>query len=237
VSATESASDSNLENTGATNPYQINSILQAPKITVTASRPAGRYPGPIRVELTASNPDAKIWYTCRRNGTPADLVRYTGVITLSKSCALVYFGYVTTELESHIERTDYTILYSDTVELETQAEQLSLVNTGDSTADIGGWEVIAGTGAITIPAGTTLLPRARYAIGRVDPASYELRSPEGFTKSTASISPPIRPIQVAAVTPPSANRPIQTPPASGVSNPSVPPKESPLTPTVGSVSS
>ena len=171
------------------------------KITVTSSRPAGRYSGPIRVELKASDPEAKIWYTCRRNGTPADLLRYTEVITLSKSCALIYFGYITTELESRIERTDYTILYSDAVELETRAELLSLVNTGESTTDIGGWEVIAWTGTITIPAGTTLLPQARYEIGRVDPASYELRSPEGFTKSTASVVPSNRPVQVATITP------------------------------------
>jgi hypothetical protein len=164
---------------------------------VTASRPAGRYRGPIRVELKASNPEAKIWYTCRRNGTPADLLPYTEPITLSKSCALIYFGYITTELESHIERTDYTILYSDAIELETRVELLSLVNTSESTVDIGGWEVIAGTGTLSIPAGTTLLPRARYEIGRVDPASYELRSPEGFTKSTAKIIPIVRPTQVA----------------------------------------
>jgi hypothetical protein len=147
-------------------------------------------------------------------------VQYSEVITLSKSCALIYFGYVTTQLESRIERTDYTILYSDAVELETRAELLSLVNTGESTADIGGWEVIAGTGAITIPAGTTLLPRARYEIGRVDPASYELRSPEGFTKSTASVISPARPVQVAVITPsvrpqiiPSAQVPPDLPPA------------------------
>ena len=153
-------------------------IVSQPQITVTASKPAGRYTGPIRIELRASNPEAKIWYTCRRNGTPADLIRYTEIITLSKSCALIYFGYVNTELESNIERTDYTILYSDNIELETRNQLLSLVNTGNTTVDIGGWEVIAGTGAITIPAGTTLLPNLRYEIGRVDPASYELRSPE-----------------------------------------------------------
>ena len=111
-------------------------IVSQPQITVTTSKPAGRYAGPIRVELRASNPEAKIWYTCRRNGTPADLIRYTEIIILSKSCALIYFGYVNTELESNIERTDYTILYSDNIELETRNQLLSLVNTGDTTVDI-----------------------------------------------------------------------------------------------------
>ena len=62
--------------------------------------------------------------------------------------------------------------------LETNDEILGLRNTGNTTVDIGGWEVIAGTGAITIPPGTTLTPGGVYSMGKVDPASYELKSPE-----------------------------------------------------------
>lgn len=162
-------------------------------IFVSANKPAGRYDGPIYVRLTASDAEAKIWYTCKRNGHPGDLLRYETPILLTKSCALIYFAYVTTELESKIERTDYTILYSDDVKLETHDRELSLRNTGTDTVDIGGWEVIAGTGAITVPAGTTLLPSASYVIGsNVDPASYELKSPEGYTKSQLEVvAPPV----------------------------------------------
>lgn len=98
-------------------------------IFVTANKPAGRYDGPIYVKLTASDPEAKIWYTCKRNGTPGDLLKYDSPILLSKSCALVYFAYVTTEMESKIERTDYTILYSNDVELDTEDQTLFLNNT------------------------------------------------------------------------------------------------------------
>ena len=97
---------------------------------------------------------------------------------MDRSCALIYFAYVTNQIESKIERTDYTILYSDDVTLETNDEILGLRNTGNTTVDIGGWEVIAGTGAITIPPGTTLTPGRVYSMGKVDPASYELKSPE-----------------------------------------------------------
>ena len=71
---------------------------------------------------------------------------------------MIYFAYVTTELESNIERTDYTILYSNEVQLDTEDQTLFLENTGENTVDIGGWEVIAGTGSISIQPGTTLLP-------------------------------------------------------------------------------
>lgn len=164
-------------------------------IFVTASQKAGRYDGPIYVRLTASDPEAKIWYTCRRNGTPSDLLKYESPILLDRSCALIYFAYVTTELESKIERTDYTILYSDAVKLETANDMLGLRNTGKDTVDIGGWELIAGTGGITIPPGTTLLPGASYSIGHVDPASYELKSPEGYTKSQLSVIPVAPPVK------------------------------------------
>ena len=97
---------------------------------------------------------------------------------MDRSCTLIYFAYVTNQIESKIERTDYTILYSDDVTLETNDEILGLRNTGNTTVDIGGWEVIAGTGAITIPPGTTLTPGGVYSMGKVDPASYELKSPE-----------------------------------------------------------
>lgn len=147
-------------------------------IYVTADKKAGRYDGPIYVKITASNPDAKIWYTCKRNGTPSDLLKYEKPILLKKSCALIYFAYVDTQLESKIERTDYTILYSDDVKLETENQILSLRNTGTETVDVGNWEIIAGTGSITIQPGTTILPGEHYSIGKVDPASYELKSPE-----------------------------------------------------------
>ncbi len=159
-------------------------------VFVTASKKAGRYSGPIYVRITASNPEAKIWYTCRRDGTPSDLLKYESPILLTKSCALIYFAYVTSELESKIERSDYTILYSDKVKLETTNDVLGLRNTGDTTVDIGGWELIAGTGGITIPPGTTLTPGAIYEVGKVDPASYELKSPEWYIKSQLSIAPP-----------------------------------------------
>lgn len=159
-------------------------------IFVSANKKSGRYDGPIYVKLTASDPEAKIWYTCKRNGTPSDLLKYESPILLEKSCALIYFAYVTTELESKIERTDYTILYSDDVKLETHDRELSLRNTGTSTVDIGGWEVIAGTGSITVPPGTTLLPSTSYDIGNVDPATYALKSPEGYTKSQLDVMVP-----------------------------------------------
>lgn len=161
-------------------------------IFVTSSQKAGRYSGPIYVKLTASNPEAKIWYTCRRDGTPIDLLKYESPILLTKSCALIYFAYVTTELESKIERTDFTIIYSDEVKLETNNSILQLRNTGDTTVDIGGWELIAGTGAITIPPGTSVTPGNLYTVGKVDPASYELKSPEGYIKSQVSVvAPPV----------------------------------------------
>ncbi len=194
-----------------------------PKIIVTSSQPSGKYSGPIRVELTASDPQAQIWYTCRRNGTPADLIKYVNVITLDTSCALVYFGYVTTQLESRIERSDYTILYSDAIELETRGDSLALVNTSTGTIDIGGWEVISGSGSRSIAPGTTILPSGRYDLGRVDPAVYELRSPEGYAKSVASIIRPPAPKLVASI--PVVKVPIlEIPPVS-------PPKiESPIPP-------
>lgn len=178
-----------------------------PKITVTSSQPSGKYSGPIRVELTTSDPQAQIWYTCRRNGTPADLIKYVSVITLDTSCALVYFGYVTTQLESRIERSDYTILYSDAIELETRGDSLALVNTSTGTIDIGGWEVISGSGSRSVAPGTTILPNGRYDLGRVDPAVYELRSPEGYAKSVANIARPIAPKLVAIVKAPSVSTP------------------------------
>lgn len=167
------------------------SVSAMETIFVTASQKAGRYYWPIYVRLTASNPEAKIWYTCRRNGTPSDLLKYESPILLNRSCALIYFAYVTNQIESKIERTDYTILYSDDVTLETNDEILGLRNAGNTTVDIGGWEVIAGTGAITIPPGTTLTPGGVYSMGKVDPASYELKSPEWYIKSQISLSPEV----------------------------------------------
>ncbi|MFZ4461875.1 MAG: hypothetical protein ACOYN2_05150 [Patescibacteria group bacterium] len=133
-------------------------------IEITPSLPAGRYDHPIYVKLTASDPLAQIWYTCKRNGTPSDLIKYEEPILLSKSCALVYFGYITTQLESKIKRSDYTIFYSDSVKLETKDDVLSLRNTSEQTVDVGGWGVIAGTGSITVPAGTTITPGGAYTI-------------------------------------------------------------------------
>ncbi len=161
-------------------------------IFVTASPEPGRYTGPTYVTITASEPTAQIWYTCRRNGTPADLLKYEKSILLTKSCALNYFAYTDTQNESKIERTDYTILYSDAVKLETTERILSLKNTSTETVDVGGWSIIAGTGSVDIPGGTTILPGARYEIGRVDPRSYELKSPEGYIKSSLLISEPAR---------------------------------------------
>ena len=183
-----------------------------PKISVMSSQPSGKYSGPIRVELTASDPQAQIWYTCRRNGTSADLIKYVSVITLDTSCALVYFGYVTTQLESRIERSDYTILYSDAIELETRGDSLALVNTSTGTIDIGGWEVISGSGSRSVAPGTTILPSGRYDLGRVDPAVYELRSPEGYAKSVASIARPPAPKLMAIVKAPTIAIPSITPP-------------------------
>lgn len=170
----------------------ISTVSAMETIFVTSNQKAGRYSGPIYVKLTASNPDAKIWYTCRRDGTPGDLLKYESPILLTKSCALIYFAYVTTELESKIERTDFTIIYSDEVKLETNDSMLQLRNTGDSTVDIGGWELIAGTGGITIPPGTSVTPGGLYTVGKVDPDSYELKSPEGYIKSQVSVvAPPV----------------------------------------------
>ncbi|MDD2745158.1 MAG: hypothetical protein PHU93_01345 [Candidatus Gracilibacteria bacterium] len=172
--------------------FTISTASAMETIFVTSNQKAGRYSGPIYVKLTASNPEAKIWYTCRRDGTPIDLLKYESPILLTKSCALIYFAYVTTELESKIERTDFTIIYSDEVKLETNNSILQLRNTGDTTVDIGGWELIAGTGAITIPPGTTVTPGSLYTVGKVDPASYELKSPEGYIKSQVSVvAPPV----------------------------------------------
>lgn len=170
--------------------FATSTVSAMETIFVTSSQKAGRYSGPIYVKLTASNPEAKIWYTCRRDGTPIDLLKYESPILLTKSCALIYFAYVTTELESKIERTDFTIIYSDEVKLETNNSILQLRNTGDTTVDIGGWELIAGTGAITIPPGTTVTPGSLYTVGKVDPASYELKSPEGYIKSQVSVVVP-----------------------------------------------
>jgi hypothetical protein len=179
--------------------------LAKQSIFVSASPEGGRYDGPTYVTLTASNPDAQIWYTCRRNGTPADLVQYEKPILLSKSCALNYFAYVDYENESKIERTDYTILYSDSIRLETsKSGMLSLKNTGKETVDIGGWAVIAGTGGLDIPAGTTIAPQGAYIVGKVDPATYELKSPEGYVKSKLFIDAifqnqkPLSPARIAS---------------------------------------
>ena len=187
--------------TPASNWQDLAITIPSSKITILNSKPAGRYNWPIRVELSSTTPGVKIWYTCRRNGTPADLIAYSGAIILDRSCALVYFGYVSTQLESHIQRTDYTILYSDAIELETLGQSLALVNTSKDTIDIGNWEVLSGSGTQSVEPGTTILPGGRYELGRVDPAVYELRSPEGYPKSTASVVAPTPPRIVASVRP------------------------------------
>jgi hypothetical protein len=190
-------------------------------IFVTASQKTGRYDGPIIVRLTASHPDASIWYTCRRDGTPSDLIKYEKPVLLSKSCAMIYFAYVTTQLESKIERTDFTILYSNDIKLETEEDLLLLRNVGKDTVDVGGWELIAGTGSIVIPPGTSVTPGQSYSVGKVDPASYALKSPEGYVKSELSVAPK-PPVAKPTVKKYVAKAPKAVNPPPAVSTPTVP---------------
>lgn len=168
---------------------KVQKVSKKYPIFVEANLPAGRYSKAITVKLTASNSDAQIWYTCKRNGSPGELLKYEKPLVLDRSCALLFFAFTDYQNESKIERSDYTIIYSNDIKLETAKSILSLRNTGTGTVDIGSWEIIAWTGAISIPPGTTLTPDAQYTIGKVDPKSYELKSPEGYLKDSIQVVP------------------------------------------------
>ena len=111
-------------------------------------------------------------------------------IVLDRSCALVFCIHWLSKWVK-IERNNYTIIYSNDVKLETNNGILSLKNSWTGTVDIGNWWIIAGTGAITIPPGTTLTPKSEYSLGKVDPKSYELKSPEGFLKDSIQVVPSV----------------------------------------------
>jgi hypothetical protein len=176
-------------NTKHASPPQPKKVSKKYPIFVESNLPAGIYTKAITVKLTASDPNAQIWYTCKLNSTPGDLIKYEKPIVLEKSCALVFFAFIDYQNESKIERNNYTIIYSNDVKLETNNGVLSLKNSGTGTVDIGSWNIIAGTGGTTIPPGTTLTPNSIYSLGKVDPKSYELKSPEGFLKDSIQITP------------------------------------------------
>lgn len=112
------------------------STSAATTIELTASPTKGIYSGPVYVKLAASDPNAKIWYTCKRNGTPGDALPYSKPILLDRSCALIAFAYTDYEHESKIIRNDYTIRYSEDVKLDNTNGKLSLINTGKETVNV-----------------------------------------------------------------------------------------------------
>ena len=126
------ASESVTKDTQTTHSGSSNSnskkVTKKYPIFVESNLPAGIYSKAITVKLTASNPEAQIWYTCKLNSSPGDLLKYEKPIVLDRSCALVFFAFTDYQNESKIERNNYTIIYSNEVKLETNNGILSLKN-------------------------------------------------------------------------------------------------------------
>ncbi len=178
-------------------------------ISITATPEAGRYSGPQYIKLESSTPETKIWWTCQRNGHPSDLNAYSGAILLTMSCALTYFGYVTSELESSITRSDYTIVYPESLSMTALETDIQIQNTGDTTVDIGLWKV-QGTTLSEIPAGTSIVPGGVYRLPLGEPGStVTLSSLDGYEKSRVLVPlpPPVLPAVLRAPTAPSVTTP------------------------------
>ena len=80
-------------------------------ISITPSQAPGTFDHAIKLELTSSDPAAKVFYSFNPDGGPNDALAYTGPILLKSSTSLVYFGFVSLDNESKVLIDDYIFDY------------------------------------------------------------------------------------------------------------------------------
>lgn len=149
------------------------STIFAANIGVSVNMPSGTYEHPIGIELTATDADAKIFYSFKPDGTPADAFLYTAPVILKQSSPFIYFAIVNSAIESKINQTNYVINYPSSVHFSkktftspnTLVEMpVSFLNNGTESLDMSYWYVQSEVENKIIPEGTILSPGAEYSL-------------------------------------------------------------------------
>lgn len=138
--------------------------VSALSVDVAATPPSGTYHTPIHIVLTPTDPRAKTFYSFKPDGYPGDAFLYTGPILLKHSSPIIYFSFLSTSNESKIKQNNYIIEYPSTVHFENESVSgsgkvdVSIVNSGSESVNIGFWHIQSESDTITIPEGTMIAP-------------------------------------------------------------------------------
>ena len=158
----------------------------AEKLDVIADTPSGTYDTPVYITLTATEPQAKTFYSFKPDGHPNDAFLYTGSILLKHSSPFIYFSFLSTSNESKIKQNDYIIRYPTTIQFREETFSgsgklaIELANNGAEAVNIGWWYVQSEIETVTIPKGTILASGEKYSmhINYAWNSSIVLRSPD-----------------------------------------------------------
>lgn len=147
------------------NSFVFSNYIFANWIDVTANLPSGTYDKVLKIELTPTDTKAKTFYSFNPNGWPNDALLYTWAIILKKSTPLVFFSFINTQIESKIKINNYTINYSNNINLFWEAtltnwkiQNLFIKNNDQRDVDISYWELRKDWKIYTIPDKTILYP-------------------------------------------------------------------------------
>ncbi len=162
----------------------------ASNVDVVSDTPSGTYHSPIYITLTPTQPNSKTFYSFKPDGYPNDAFLYTGSILLKHSSPFIYFSIISTSNESKIKQNDYIIDYPSTIHFETDTisgsgqMDISMVNSGSESVNIGYWMLQSESDSVIIPESTMIAPNAKYTVRLNYPgvSSVVLRSPDDEEK-------------------------------------------------------
>ena len=160
-------------------------------ITITPSVAPGTFDHAVKLELSSSDPTARMFYSFNPDGWPNDALAYTGAILLKSSTSLVYFGFVSVDNESKVLIDDYVIEYpnvsfsSGYTHENNLLKGVKIMNTTDKDLDLSYWEVRTQDTVFSIPENTLLKPTETYTFPNITLANWQaalLMSPDGDEK-------------------------------------------------------
>lgn len=138
--------------------------LFASNVDVIANPSSGTYHTPIHISLTPTQSGSKTFYSFKPDGYPQDAFLYEKPILLKHSSPFIYFSIVSTSNESKIKQNDYIIEYPSTIYFETETisgsgkMEVTMVNSGSESVNIGYWQIQSESDMVIIPKNTLLIP-------------------------------------------------------------------------------
>jgi len=162
----------------------------ASSVDVTANPPSGTYQSPVYITLTPTDSQAKTFYSFKPDGYPQDAFLYTKPILLKNSSPFIYFSIINTTNESKIKQNNYIIEYSSFIRFESESVSgsgkvnITLINSGSESVNIGFWQVQSESDRKVIPEGTMIAPWAKQSVNLnyTGNSSIVLRSPDNEEK-------------------------------------------------------